>query len=251
MSSEGTAEEIVPITAQEEKEMHRTFFLLCDYQQKTKIKEEMRDLNIFIQEKTEQINDHNNNKEKNNTIITEAQLRLEELTRELQEIENKMDKKITCNDVVEMFKFLKFKISRKEVEELIWEVDENLDECIDFAEFRLMFNRNIIDRTGLEPSRMFWLTQFLIYDSNMNGFVSVDETMNLLYARYGGNKLDSKLKDIFGPNMNETGRQGGEISYANFVKAVETTQMKTFLSTTKGRIAASKGFGKTSKNMNN
>ena len=30
----------------------------------------------------------------------------------------------------------------------------------------------------------FNLTQFLIYDTNHNGLVSVDETMNLLYARY-------------------------------------------------------------------
>jgi hypothetical protein len=52
-----------------------------------------------------------------------------------------------------------------------------------------MFTRNATDRTGLEPSKMFFLTQFLIYDHNENGRVSVDETMNMLYARFERSSL--------------------------------------------------------------
>jgi hypothetical protein len=63
-------------------------------------------------------------------------------------------------------------------------IDDDLDQCLDWKEFRLMFTRNIVDKTGLEPSKMFFLTQFLIYDHNENGRVSVDETMNMLYARF-------------------------------------------------------------------
>jgi len=130
---------------------------------------------------------------------------------------------------------------------MIWEVDENSDQCIDWTEFRLMFNRNIMDKTGLEPSGMYNLAQFLIYDTNLNGFVSVDETMNLLYARYGRAKMESKLKELFGEDMHETGRQGGEITFSSYLKAVEKVQMNMFLNTTKGKIASSKlGFGKKS-----
>ena len=54
---------------------------------------------------------------------------------------------------------------------------------MDWIEFKLMFIRNLNDRTGLEPSRLFHLAQFMIYDVNNNGMVSVDETMNTLFNR--------------------------------------------------------------------
>jgi len=88
--------------------------------------------------------------------------------------------------------------NKKDVEEMLWEVDEDLDQCLNWTEFKLMFTRNILDATGLEPARMYNLTQFLIYDHNENGMVSVDETMNMLYARYGRATMEIKLKELFG-----------------------------------------------------
>mmetsp|Transcript_27250 Transcript_27250/g.37549 ORF Transcript_27250/g.37549 Transcript_27250/m.37549 type:complete len:175 (-) Transcript_27250:453-977(-) len=151
--------QIIPITSQEEKEIHRVFELLCGYQQKVRIREEIKELNTWLSvNKLRVLNQITSGYSVDEQKILESNTasanRIEELHKELQEVETKPDKKITCGDVMEMFKFLKEKITRKEVEEMIWEVDENLDECIDWQEFRLMFNRNIMDRTGLEPSRM-------------------------------------------------------------------------------------------------
>eukprot|EP01031_Cornospumella_fuschlensis_P042658 gene42658-52123_t len=205
----------LPVTSQEEKEIHRVFELLCDYQEKSKLKAEIHDVESWIAEQ----------KKKSyldsvaEAAIANAQVRVEELSKSYQALENKPDKKISVADVTEMLKWLKQKTSKKEVEEIVWEVDENLDGCLDWSEFRLMFNRNIMDRTGLEPSRMYNLTQFLIYDKNNNGFVSVDETMNLLYARYGRSVMEQKLKELFGEDMHEFGLEGGEIPYSRYLQA--------------------------------
>mmetsp|Transcript_20156 Transcript_20156/g.45084 ORF Transcript_20156/g.45084 Transcript_20156/m.45084 type:complete len:293 (-) Transcript_20156:316-1194(-) len=146
-----------------------------------------------------------------------------------------VDHKICFKDVDAILRSLGRVLHRRQIEQMIWEVDENLDGCLDWAEFRLMFNRNVTDQSGVEPNRMYNLAQFLIYDKNRNGLVSVDETMNLLYARYGRGVMEQKLKELFGENMHEIGRQGGEITFNQYLQSVERVQMNMFLETNRGR----------------
>ena len=91
---------------------------------------------------------------------------------------------------------------------MIWEVDENLDECVDWDEFCLMFGRNISDRTGLEPSKLYNLAQFMIFDREDAGTVSVDDTMDMLLVRYGRNTMEKKLRQLFGTKVNAEGQVG-------------------------------------------
>ncbi len=77
---------------------------------------------------------------------------------------------------------------------MIWEVDENLDGSVDFDEFALMFRRNIDDATGLEPSQLFHVVQFCMYDKDFSGQVSVDEALHMLYARHGKERLEAEMK---------------------------------------------------------
>ena len=76
------------------------------------------------------------------------------------------------------------KINKQEIKDMIWEVDENLDGCVDWDEFQLMFIRNINDTTGLEPSKFYNVVQFMIYDKKVTGMVSVDDTMKMLFERF-------------------------------------------------------------------
>ena len=49
--------------------------------------------------------------------------------------------------------------------------------------------------------------------------------------------MEQKLKELFGENMQEFGRQGGEIPYIQYIKAVERVQLNMFLETNRGRKA--------------
>ncbi len=73
--------------------------------------------------------------------------------------------------------------TKAEVLDMIWEVDENLDQCVDWEETHLMFLRNANDVTGLEPSKFYNMIHFMMYDISNSGTVSVDEAMNMLYSR--------------------------------------------------------------------
>ena len=154
MGAEEDKEMFIPITLQEEKELRRVFEHLCDFGKKAKLSRELLELKQTmalnrIMSKTQQsdIDQINRNEA--------TQARLEEITKEMQHLENiPVTKKITVSDVSEKLKELNQKISKKDVEEMIWEVDEDLDQSLVWDEFRLMFTRSIADRSGLEPSRM-------------------------------------------------------------------------------------------------
>lgn len=235
--------EPVPITSQEERELRRVFDLLCDYQKKINLKDQIRIIqaNSYMAKISAQMDSRiTANSKELEQQETAAQNEIDALLQQQVDLETNPDKKISVPDVHCMLKRLKVKMAKKDVQEMVWEVDDDLDQCLNWTEFRLMFTRNIMDNCGLEPSKMFNLTQFLIYDHNGNGRVSVDETMNMLYARYGRVKMETKLKELFGENMHETGREGGEISYQEFIRAVEKVQVQAFWGTTMGMIVASK-----------
>lgn len=237
---------VIEFSGSEEKELKRVFDLLSDFSKKVPIQTELKDLEQHLFNAQKKIDAQvasglapNASRVDNN--LKETLNKVEQLKNEIKEMEMNPLKKISVQDVSEMLKRLGHKVQRSEIEEMIWVVDEDLDMALNWNELKLMYARNLADKTGLEPSKMYHLVQFLIYDKNENGMVSVDETMNMLYARYGRSLMEVKLKEMFGEDLRETGREGGEIKYSRFIRAVERTQMSVFWRTTKGRLAATRG----------
>ena len=67
---------------------------------------------------------------------------------------------------------------------------------------------------GQDPAKLFAL-----YDKDNSGKVTVDETMHMLYARYGKARLESQMKALFGEDL-KTADGDGELSFNEYLKAV-------------------------------
>jgi hypothetical protein len=142
----------MPITAQEEKEIHIAFERLCDFPLKVRLAQEKVDIDAWIEADKGRSLQYGYVEPV--AFIKKSLARKDEIDKEIESLKTKQDMKISQADIAEMFKFLNYKATKKEVEEMIWEVDENLDGFVDWPEFRLMFNRNVLDQTGLEPNRL-------------------------------------------------------------------------------------------------
>ena len=154
-----------------------------------------------------------------------------ELEKKLTDIRNRPVQHIRPQDTAAALKSLGKRATKREVQNMMWEVDEKLDGVIDWDEFHLNFERNIRDSSGLEPANFYHMVQFLIYDHDSNGMVSIDETMNMLYARVGREQMETTITKLFGGDdgapIKEVGHQGGEINFERYWKVVQKEQQKT------------------------
>jgi hypothetical protein len=66
-----------------------------------------------------------------------------------------IDHKISFRDLELILKTLGSSFTKKQIEHMIWEVDENIDGMIDYDELQLTYYRNITDSTNTEPCFFF------------------------------------------------------------------------------------------------
>jgi len=156
---------------------------------------------------------------------------------------------IKAADVAASLKRLGAKTNKKDILEMIWEADEKLDNVIDWEEIQLNYQRNVHDASGLEPASFYNMVQFMIYDHNNNNRVSRDETMNMLYRRFGRKEMEKKLDLLFGELGEEAGKEGGEIDFTSYVKCVEKTAMELFRASELGQAIEAKGKRKVDPNL--
>lgn len=131
------------------------------------------------------------------------------------------DHRIRLEDIEVILKQLGSPRTSKELEFMIWEVDENLDGEIDFEELQLTYYRNIMDTAGSEPCAFFHLLEYLTFDGNHKGYIIEDDCMEILFARYGSQKLESELRFLFGKQLRSLGGDG-TLSLSGYLAAVLT-----------------------------
>ena len=233
-------EPLPSIMPAEEKELARVHKLLCDYHSKRKVLRELRPKQERVASLRSKLDDEDGGDLAVAAELQRLDVEIAALREKVSALEERSDGKISDVDIAEAMKTLGKRCTKIEIADMIWEVDENLDGFVDWDEMRIMFERNISDKSGLEPSKLFNLVQFMIFDQDENGLVSVDETTNMLYERYGRVKMEAKLRALFGDDMTETGTQSGEIDFPQYLARVERTQLLTFISSPMGAAQVAK-----------
>lgn len=235
----------VTITANELRELKRVFGQLCYFAEKAPKKERLRDIQDKLAEIRRPGNGYSSNEIPDETLsVSKLEVEQKKLRHELGEIDGRPEQYIRPQDTGIAMKVLGKRMSKREIQDLMWEVDEKVDGVIDWEEFNLMFERNVKDTSGLEPSSFYHMVQFMIYDRDDNGKVSIDETMNMLYGRLGRAKMEVAISKLFGGEEGtpivEVGNQGGEIDFNRFLSVSELEQRKLFDSSERGRNLAEK-----------
>lgn len=233
------------ITPTEMKELRRVFDQLCFYADKSPKIQRINVLSAQLVELQRVNNAHDvllsSSLGESSTVSTNPnhlsqadsiKKEMNTLQNGLNEIRARPEQVIRQEDTTIAMKSLGKKMSKKEIRDMMWEVDEKLDGVIDWEEFQLMFERNINDTSGLEPASFYHMVQFMIYDHDCNGMVSIDEIMNLLYARLGRSNMEHAISKLFGSEdgtpIQEVGQQGGEIDFQRYWTVVEREQLKVF-----------------------
>ena len=150
---------------------------------------------------------------------------LSELKQTLKKLVDNPNKMISLKDLDMSLRSLGRNCTKKELEYMIWEVDENLDQHVSWDEFVLMFTRNTNDVTGLEPFMLFNIVQFMTYDEDFKGHITEDDTMSTLFARHGRENLESQMVKLFGDQLKSAGGEG-ILTLEQYLRAVSVRQVQ-------------------------
>lgn len=126
---------------------------------------------------------------------------LEGLKRAFKRLDKKGDGRLDHDELQQELDFLEYKIDKEELHEIIWEIDDDDDNAVDWEEFRSSFYRSRDDKTGYEPRKLYFLIEFIMADKDMSASIDVEEFINIWYTRYGKEEADRKMADYFGPEF--------------------------------------------------
>ena len=210
------------MTAIEERELRRVWNLLSLYKEKKALGASIKDLkserDIISVKKDESRSDGELRLFEERLQAMQEQI--ESLEGQMSQFVNDPQRLVRPEDVKAMLLTLDmtYFIDDEYVREVVWEVDDDLDGGVNWDEMQILFKRNLMANSGLEGSFLFHLVYFLIYDQDETGKVSVDNVMNLVYERYGREKMEEKLRQIFGDDLNES--EGEVLSLSFSVSSV-------------------------------
>ena len=96
---------------------------------------------------------------------------------------------------------------KDDLDTMIWEADQNLDGYVSEKEFENLYKKCVTDEKQEEAKKLFYLVQFLMYDKDEKHSITVEDTLEILCARYPNN-VDQAIDSIFDVDTGEKDVKG-------------------------------------------
>ena len=117
----------------------------------------------------------------------------------------------------------------EEIEQMIWEVDEDMDGKVSKYEMEKMYKRCIVDKEELEPKKLFYFILFLMFDKENKRSINEEDTLELLRVRHRNDKeFNDSINEIFNPNGLKKKKVDDDerLNYEDFVKTMMDLVLK-------------------------
>ncbi|PSC72095.1 outer dynein arm-docking complex subunit 3 isoform B [Micractinium conductrix] len=141
------------------------------------------------------------------------------------------DDLICADELRAYFESAGHKAKKTEVEDMIWEVDEDCDGLVKWPEFQAMWQRCREDKAGTEPRGLYNVVLFLLHakECGVGGEqrMALEEAMKITYLRVGKESLDAQLAAVFGTADLNSGKSLSLTQFLNCLHAHQLQQIRS------------------------
>ena len=194
----------IEIKSSEQVRLNAVFDQLCAYEEEPSSDEDSKEK--LYKKKIEERANAKKMKQPKSTFVSQTMKKTQKKTtkkfkeddddQEQKEKEKAHKKKFSFKALRKTIRNLCDEYAKDEIEQMIWEVDENSDGYVSEKEFTNMYKKCIVDDNEEEAKKLFYLVQFLMYDKENKHYITVEDTLEILCARNQA-QMDANIDAIF------------------------------------------------------
>ena len=194
----------IEIKSSEQVRLNAVFAQFCAYEEEPSSDEDSKEK--LYKKKIEERANAKKMKQPKSTFVSQTMKKTQKKTakkfkeddddQEQKEKEKAHKKKFSFKALRKTIRNLCDEYAKDEIEQMIWEVDENSDGYVSEKEFTNMYKKCIVDDKEEEAKKLFYLVQFLMYDKENKHYITVEDTLEILCARNQA-QMDANIDAIF------------------------------------------------------
>ena len=194
----------IEIKSSEQVRLNAVFDQFCAYEEEPSSDEDSKEK--LYKKKIEERANAKKMKQPKSTFVSQTMKKTQKKTakkfkeddddQEQKEKEKAHKKKFSFKALRKTIRNLCDEYAKDEIEQMIWEVDENSDGYVSEKEFTDMYKKCIVDEKEEEAKKLFYLVQFLMYDKENKHYITVEDTLEILCARNQA-QMDANIDAIF------------------------------------------------------